>query len=303
MRSKRYFAENIRSAVQVVRQELGPNAIILAHQRLASGVEVTAVAGKEDLLAIDGLPVGETLKETLEVLGIKEVRDSYDVSFKDSIAFFNSGSDEGQINAECGAVHSAVAGAIENNEVAYRGKLYSAGDTEMHDKTTRNSQQSSGKDKPKDSSVSVEYDFEAEMNMILNTHYVSLHSDQHLVESKTNPQPTQLKEAKSEKTKQAVAKTKKQSAKRKNSQSKVHTALSKLNIQPEEKQVVIRSSKPSLPENVVPPMLSKSRDHDILVESIELQIGERAYGDSAKKSPIKAALMGLFFAESPYAQD
>ena len=285
MRSKRYFAEDLRTAVLMVRQELGPKAIILAHQRLASGVEVTAVPGKEELESLRNSLEATLDDDASSVLGVKEVRDSFDSSIKVNVPYFDANSNTTEISAVPagnGVVHSAVKeNAIEAKDVAYRGKLFSAGDTIMHDKIGKPSRQN---DTSKDS---VEYDFEAEMNMILNTHYVSLNSDQHLVESK----PAKTKSAKTKTAEQTPAKTKKKPAKRIKTQSKVHTALSKLKINKEEKQTVIRSSKTDLPEESVPPILSKTSDYDQLVESIELQIGERAYGETARKNPVKAALI------------
>ena len=280
MRSKRYFAEDLRTAVLMVRQELGPKAIILAHQHLASGVEVTAVSGKEELENLRNGSEAALDDDTYSVLGVKEVRDSFDSSIKVNVPYFDANSDTTEVSAVSagnGVVHSAVIeNAIEEKDVAYRGKLFSAGDTIMHDKIGKASRQN---DTSKDS---VEYDFEAEMNMILNTHYVSLNSDQYLVESKP---------AKTKTAEQTSTKTKKRPAKRKKTQSKVHTALSKLKINTEEKQTVIRSSKTDLPEESIPPILSKTSDYDQLVESIELQIGERAYGETARKNPVKAALI------------
>lgn len=287
MRPKRYFAEDLRSAVLIVRQELGPNAIILAHQRIQSGVEITAVPGKGAL----EYPIAASVNDEVGdgTLGVKEVRDSFDISVKDNIPYFSV--DENEISAVTitnTVVHSAVKeNAIEDNDVAYRGKLFSAGDTIMHDKIEKSSRQDKNNRTKKDTTDSVEYDFEAEMNMILNTHYVSLNSDQHLIESQ--PAKSKTKKTVSVQAKKLATKNKKKSR----SESKVHTALSKLNIKPEEKQTVIRSSKPDFPEESLPlpPILSKSRNYDQIVDSIELKIGEYAYGDTAKKNPVKAALI------------
>jgi flagellar biosynthesis protein FlhF len=286
MRSKRYFAEDLRSAVLIVRQELGPNAIILAHQRIQSGVEVTAVPGKEALEYPRTTSVNEVDDGTL---GVKEVRDSFESSVKDNIPYFNA--DANEISAATTAntvVHSAVKkNAIEDKDVAYRGKLFSAGDTIMHDKTGKSSRQDNSDRKKKDTIDYVEYDFEAEMNTILNTHYVSLNSDQHLIESK----PVKIKAKKTTSVQEKKPETKNKRKSR--SESKVHTALSKLKIKPEEKQTVIRSSKTDLPEESIPlpPVLSKSHNYDQIIDSIELKIGEYAYGDAAKKNPVKAALI------------
>jgi len=87
MRSKRYFAPDIRSAVLKVRQELGSNAVILAHQRIQSGIEVTAVEGKESPNRINEAPVRQVDDETL---GVKNVRDSYENSYRNNIQYFNA---------------------------------------------------------------------------------------------------------------------------------------------------------------------------------------------------------------------
>jgi len=268
-----------------VRQELGPNAIILAHQRLASGVEVTAVPGKAAVVCPQNNSDTEIEEDTL---GVKNVRESFDNSFEADVQFFKATEGDNGLSAvSTGSEvlpNAVKQDAVECEQDAYRGKLFSVGDTVMHDTTRNKPRKNSPENTQKKKIESVEYDFEAEMNTILNTHYVSLTSGQLLVESKPS---------KTTKAKQTSAKSKKSPAKLKKAraQSKVHTALSGLKIEKQEKQKVIRSSKQTLPKEVTPPLLMKAANHDEMIESIELRIGEYAYGESARKYPVKAALI------------
>lgn len=296
MRSKRYFAEDLRSAVLKVRHELGPNAVILAHQRIQSGIEVTAVKSDE-------LPAYQNAWQTdinEETLGVKNVRDSFDDSIQDNIQYYgsydNSAVEAGNDSSLSSRVENEA--AIEVDDVANRDNSVSAGDTLMHDKTIKKSLRDNPNKKTssKKTKEAFDYDFEAEMNQILNTHYVSLNSNQLLKED----QPTKTKTISQKSVKTSVAKPKKQSIKRKREQSKVHTALSKLKFnsevnQPEEKQTVIRSSRTIAQaepaKESLPPVLNNSYDHDEIVDSIEIQMGEYAFGETARANPVRASLV------------
>jgi len=305
MRSKRYFAQDLRSAVLKVRQELGPNAIILAHHRLASGIEVTAIPGKDTLEIARSNSDFVINKETLDV---KDVRESFDSTVESGVQFNSSENDEkvkGTVTPKAGVTNSAVhdakkQDAIKGKQVADREKIFSVGDSIMHDKTRRSSQQktTASADKTAEKKIeTVEYDFEAEMNTILNTHYVSLAANQ--VPAESRPALSQASKSKSsesiksKQTSQASAKTRKTStsSKKSRTKSKVHTALDGLKINTQKKQTVIRSSSQDLPLDAVPPLLMRGVNHDELIESIELRIGEHAYGDNARKNPVKAALI------------
>ena len=278
MRSKRYFAEDLRSAVLKVRRELGPNAIILAHHRNQSGVEVTAARGDE-------LPANQNTWQpdiTEETLGVKNVRDSYDDSIQNNVQFFNS------LGAETEEADSNKSDTVKitDSKTSFvdGGKSKSAGELQMQDKTRKRSQATSaaGNNSNKKLTDAVEYDFEAEMDMILNTHYVSMGADQEKIE----PEKQEIKTQKKQKTVRN-----KQSLKHKRSESKVHTALSKLKIRAEQKQTVIRSSNIETPEKSLPPVLTASFDHDEMVDVIEMQMGEYAFGEAARKNPIRANLI------------
>ncbi|HFQ91418.1 MAG TPA: flagellar biosynthesis protein FlhF, partial [Chromatiales bacterium] len=55
MNIKRYFAPTIRQAINKVREEQGPDAVILSNQRVNGGVEiVAAIDFDETMLEQDG---------------------------------------------------------------------------------------------------------------------------------------------------------------------------------------------------------------------------------------------------------
>ena len=279
MRSKRYFAEDLRSAVLKVRRELGPNAVILAHHRNESGVEVTAAPG-DDVASCHEIWRPEISDETLDV---KNVRDSYDNSIQGNVQFYNSVDKEVKQSSDSNT--DVAANVKVNVGIADRETATSTGESLMqsqvkssNSRLEASSIKSSGV-KPVDP---VEHDFEAEMDTILNTHYVSLDANKkQLSQQQSEPKSSQ----------KSAAPRKKHSLKHKRSESKVHTALSKLKISSEEKQTVVRSSKAETSDPLLPPVLTASFDHDEMVESIELQMGEHAYGEAARKNPVRANLI------------
>ena len=238
MRSKRYFAPDIRSAVLKVRQELGSNAVILAHQRIQSGIEVTAVKGKESPNRINEAPVSQVDDETL---GVKNVRDSYENSYRNNIQYFN-------------AVKNGVAETGLNKEPTDSNRV---GTNKMHDKTAK-PYQSKDKDRAnQESRDPVEYDFEAEMNMILNSHPPASATKQRPVESA--------------------------SSKEQNS--------TKPNKENNNKQTVITSKNSSSSKESFPPLFDSSYDYDSLVDAMDQKMGENAFGEAARKNPAKACLI------------
>lgn len=51
MKIKRYYAADMRKAISLVRDELGPDAVIMSNQRVSNGVEVVAAIDYEESLA------------------------------------------------------------------------------------------------------------------------------------------------------------------------------------------------------------------------------------------------------------
>lgn len=66
MKMKRYFAADARQALREVREEQGPDAVILSNRRVAGGVEIIAAIDYEDALvnASLGNPAGNTSEIT-----------------------------------------------------------------------------------------------------------------------------------------------------------------------------------------------------------------------------------------------
>lgn len=66
MKMKRYFAADARQALREVREEQGPDAVILSNRRVAGGVEIIAAIDYEDALvnASLGNPAGKTSEIT-----------------------------------------------------------------------------------------------------------------------------------------------------------------------------------------------------------------------------------------------
>ena len=64
MKMKRYFAADARQALREVREEQGPDAVILSNRRVPGGVEIIAAMDYEDALvnASLGNPMGDTNK-------------------------------------------------------------------------------------------------------------------------------------------------------------------------------------------------------------------------------------------------
>lgn len=225
MRSKRYFAQDFRSAVLKVKQELGSNAVILAHQRIKSGIEVTAISGNtqsEHYRAFSNDQVGD------ETLGVKNVRDSFESSRQESIEYFSADKD-----------------FTEENSTR-------AGNRKMHDKTANKFQGKDCADSNSESADNTEYDFEAEMNMILDSRPPTPLIGQP-PEELTNPDT--------------------------------------FGSETPSKQTVIKSSKSSSSHASVPPIIDGHYDYERLVEAVEQSVGETAFGEAAKKNPAKAALI------------
>ena len=47
MKIKRFFAKDMRSALNEVKHELGPDAVIMSNKRMADGVEIVAAIDYE----------------------------------------------------------------------------------------------------------------------------------------------------------------------------------------------------------------------------------------------------------------
>lgn len=47
MKIKRFFAKDMRSALNEVKHELGPDAVIMSNKRMADGVEIVAAVDYE----------------------------------------------------------------------------------------------------------------------------------------------------------------------------------------------------------------------------------------------------------------
>src|SRR5690554_1646766 len=67
MRVKRFFAADMRSAMKLVRDEMGADASIIANRRVAGGIELTAALDYEALRLTPPTPGLDTeLKKTQE---------------------------------------------------------------------------------------------------------------------------------------------------------------------------------------------------------------------------------------------
>ena len=56
MKVKRFFAADMRQAMKLVREELGPDASIIANRRVVGGVELTAANGQVSVKGPKGTP-------------------------------------------------------------------------------------------------------------------------------------------------------------------------------------------------------------------------------------------------------
>ncbi len=56
MKIKRYFAPDMRQAMRLVRQEVGPDAVILSNKRVAGGVEIMVAIDYEPPVKSAPLP-------------------------------------------------------------------------------------------------------------------------------------------------------------------------------------------------------------------------------------------------------
>ena len=63
MKPKRYFASDMTTAIKLVRDDLGPEAIILSNKKVPGGVEIiSALDGIEDILARESNSAKPTIK-------------------------------------------------------------------------------------------------------------------------------------------------------------------------------------------------------------------------------------------------
>ena len=53
MKVKRYFAANMRSALEQVRQEQGPDVVILSNRKVDGGIEILTAIGEPDAELIE----------------------------------------------------------------------------------------------------------------------------------------------------------------------------------------------------------------------------------------------------------
>ena len=56
MNIKRYFAPTMREAIQQVRQDQGPDAVILSNRRVAGGIEIIAAVDYDEALLKPSAP-------------------------------------------------------------------------------------------------------------------------------------------------------------------------------------------------------------------------------------------------------
>ena len=76
MKIKRYFAQDIRRAIRQVRDELGPDAVILSNQRVKDGVEIVAAIDYDESFATEYSRDDESLVKN-ESASAKYDRDDY----------------------------------------------------------------------------------------------------------------------------------------------------------------------------------------------------------------------------------
>ena len=50
MKIKRFFARDMRQAIRLVREELGPDAVILSNRRVEGGVEIVSAVDYDEAL-------------------------------------------------------------------------------------------------------------------------------------------------------------------------------------------------------------------------------------------------------------
>lgn len=66
MKMKRYFAPDMRQAIRKVREDQGPDAVILSNRRVNGGVEIIAAVDYDQALVNRALGLGETAAPTAE---------------------------------------------------------------------------------------------------------------------------------------------------------------------------------------------------------------------------------------------
>ena len=60
MKVRRYFAANMRSALEMVRQQQGPDVLILSNQKVDNGVELVTADGDVDEASREVCRAGES---------------------------------------------------------------------------------------------------------------------------------------------------------------------------------------------------------------------------------------------------
>ncbi|MEY2666282.1 MAG: hypothetical protein RLZZ384_453, partial [Pseudomonadota bacterium] len=85
MKIKRFFAENIRQAMQMVRDELGADAVIMSNRSVDGGVEIVAARDFDEQEVIRTMPAStpsqsrssssaqEYIKPTVSAKQVKKV--------------------------------------------------------------------------------------------------------------------------------------------------------------------------------------------------------------------------------------
>ncbi len=106
MKMKRYFAADARQAIREVREEQGPDAVILSNRRVPGGVEIIAAMDYEDALVNTSLgnPMGDVTTSTSSTVSSSPNRPKHS-----------------QSNLNSAAVDAAIAHATTDASVATAG--------------------------------------------------------------------------------------------------------------------------------------------------------------------------------------
>lgn len=75
MKIKRYFASDIRQAIRRVREEQGPDAVILSNRRVEGGVEIVAAIDYDESLFVEQAPESTTVSAATPMTSRKNTDD------------------------------------------------------------------------------------------------------------------------------------------------------------------------------------------------------------------------------------
>src|SRR5580658_9526377 len=97
MKMKRYVAADMRSALRAIREEQGPDAVILSSRPTSNGVEVCAAVDLE-LAAGEGTLAAEAALKKLERVALSELQREAQRAAANALGAADSASDDAHLD-------------------------------------------------------------------------------------------------------------------------------------------------------------------------------------------------------------